>query len=156
MLCRRRPYATNHYEHYFEIPYPGGKKIDHIAIPDFASGAMENLGLITYRETALLLDEKTATHAERNRVAVVVLHELAHMWFGDLVTMDWWNGLWLNESFATFMENLCLSHWKPEWNIWDEFGQSRAMASRVDALRSARTRLKARSTIPMTPSNSST
>jgi puromycin-sensitive aminopeptidase len=129
-------FATNHYEHYFEINYPGGKKIDHIAIPDFASGAMENLGLITYRETALLLDEKTATHAERNRVAVVVLHELAHMWFGDLVTMSWWNGLWLNESFATFMENLCLSHWKPEWKIWDEFGLSRAMASRVDALRS--------------------
>ena len=129
-------YATDHYEKYFEIPYPGGKKIDHIAIPDFAAGAMENLGLITYRETSLLLDEKTATHAERNRVAVVVLHELAHMWFGDLVTMRWWNGLWLNESFATFMENLCLSHWKPEWKIWDEFGQSRAAASRVDALNS--------------------
>jgi puromycin-sensitive aminopeptidase len=129
-------FVTDWYEKYFEIPYPGGKKIDHIAIPDFASGAMENLGLITYRETSLLLDEKTATHAERNRVAVVVLHELAHMWFGDLVTMAWWNGLWLNESFATFMENLSLSHWKPEWHIWNEFGLSRAMASRVDALRS--------------------
>jgi len=129
-------FVTNWYEKYFEIPYPGGKKIDHIAIPDFASGAMENLGLITYRETSLLLDDKTATHAERNRVAVVVLHELAHMWFGDLVTMRWWNGLWLNESFATFMENLSLSHWKPEWHIWNEFGLSRAMASRVDALRS--------------------
>ncbi len=129
-------FATDWYEKYFEIAYAGGKKIDHIAIPDFASGAMENLGLITYRETSLLLDEKTATHAERNRVAVVVLHELAHMWFGDLVTMRWWNGLWLNESFATFMENLSLSHWKPEWHIWDEFGLSRAAASRVDALRS--------------------
>jgi puromycin-sensitive aminopeptidase len=129
-------FATDWYEKYFEIPYPGGKKIDHIAIPDFASGAMENLGLITYRETALLANEKTATHAELNRVAVVVMHELAHMWFGDLVTMSWWNGLWLNESFATFMENLALSHWKPEWNIWDEFGLSRAAASRVDALKS--------------------
>jgi len=129
-------FATDHYEKYFEIPYPGGKKIDHIAIPDFASGAMENLGLITYRETALLLNEKTATHAERTRVAVVVLHELAHMWFGDLVTMGWWNGLWLNESFATFMENLCLDAWQPTWNVWDEFGLSRAAASRVDALRS--------------------
>ena len=129
-------FATDWYEKYFEIAYAGGKKIDHIAIPDFASGAMENLGLITYRETSLLLDDKTATHAERNRVAVVVLHELAHMWFGDLVTMRWWNGLWLNESFATFMENLSLSHWKPEWHIWDEFGLSRAAASRVDALRS--------------------
>jgi puromycin-sensitive aminopeptidase len=129
-------FATDWYEKYFEIAYAGGKKIDHIAIPDFASGAMENTGLITYRETSLLLDDKTATHAERNRVAVVVLHELAHMWFGDLVTMRWWNGLWLNESFATFMENLSLSHWKPEWHIWDEFGLSRAAASRVDALRS--------------------
>lgn len=133
---RAAAFATDHYEKYFEIPYPGGKKIDHIAIPDFASGAMENLGLITYRETALLLNEKTATHAERTRVAVVVLHELAHMWFGDLVTMGWWNGLWLNESFATFMENLCLDAWQPTWNVWDEFGLSRAAASRVDALRS--------------------
>jgi puromycin-sensitive aminopeptidase len=133
---RAAAFATDHYEKYFEIPYPGGKKIDHIAIPDFASGAMENLGLITYRETALLLNEKTATHAERTRVAVVVLHELAHMWFGDLVTMSWWNGLWLNESFATFMENLCLDAWQPTWNVWDEFGLSRAAASRVDALRS--------------------
>jgi puromycin-sensitive aminopeptidase len=129
-------FATDFYEKYFEIPYPGGKKIDHIAIPDFASGAMENLGLITYRETSLLLNENTATQAERKRVAEVVLHELAHMWFGDLVTMKWWNGLWLNESFATFMENLCLSHWKPEWKIWDDFGQSRAAAFRVDALHS--------------------
>lgn len=133
---RAAAFATDHYEKYFEIAYPGGKKIDHIAIPDFASGAMENLGLITYRETALLLNEKTATHAERTRVAVVVLHELAHMWFGDLVTMGWWNGLWLNESFATFMENLCLDAWQPTWNVWDEFGLSRAAASRVDALRS--------------------
>lgn len=129
-------FAIDYYEKYFEIPYPGGKKIDHIAIPDFASGAMENLGLITYRETALLLDEAHATHAERKRVAEVVMHELAHMWFGDLVTMGWWNGLWLNESFATFMENLCLSKWKPEWEIWNDFGLSRAAASRVDALNS--------------------
>lgn len=129
-------FAIDFYEKYFEIPYPGGKKIDHIAIPDFASGAMENLGLITYRETALLLDDKQATHAERKRVAEVVMHELAHMWFGDLVTMSWWNGLWLNESFATFMENICLHHWKPEWEIWNDFGLSRAAASRVDALKS--------------------
>jgi len=133
---RAAAFATDYYEKYFEIDYPGGKKIDHIAIPDFASGAMENLGLITYRETALLLNEETATHAERTRVAVVVLHELAHMWFGDLVTMSWWNGLWLNESFATFMENLCLDAWQPTWNVWDEFGLSRAAASRVDALKS--------------------
>ena len=129
-------FATDWYEDYFGIPYPGGDKIDHIAIPDFAAGAMENLGCITYRETALLVDEKTATHAAKVRVAVVVLHELAHMWFGDLVTMRWWNGLWLNESFATFMENLCLHHWKPEWKVWEEFALHRAAASRVDALKS--------------------
>ncbi|MCA9804604.1 MAG: M1 family metallopeptidase [Cyanobacteria bacterium HKST-UBA02] len=129
-------FATDWYENYFEVPYAGGDKIDHIAIPDFAAGAMENLGCITYRETALLVDEENAPHAAKVRVAVVVLHELAHMWFGDLVTMKWWNGLWLNESFATFMENLCLHHWKPEWKVWEEFALARAAASRVDALRS--------------------
>lgn len=129
-------FATDWYENYFKIKYPGGDKIDHIAIPDFAAGAMENLGCITYRETALLVDENNSPHGNLVRVAVVVLHELAHMWFGDLVTMKWWNGLWLNESFATFMENLCLHHWKPEWNVWEEFALHRAAASRVDALKS--------------------
>lgn len=129
-------FATDWYENYFGINYPGGDKIDHIAIPDFAAGAMENLGCITYRETALLVDEENSPHANLVRVAVVVLHELAHMWFGDLVTMRWWNGLWLNESFATFMENLCLHHWKPEWNVWEEFALHRAAASSVDALNS--------------------
>ena len=129
-------FGLDWYEKYFNIAYPGGDKVDHIAIPDFASGAMENLGAITYRETALLVDEKTAPHAALKRVAEVVLHELAHMWFGDLVTMGWWNGLWLNESFATFMENLCLHHWKPDWNVWEEFALGRAAAARLDALRS--------------------
>lgn len=129
-------FGLDWYEKYFDIGYPGGDKVDHIAIPDFASGAMENLGAITYRETALLVDEKTAPHAALKRVAEVVLHELAHMWFGDLVTMSWWNGLWLNESFATFMENLCLHHWKPDWNVWEEFALGRAAAARLDALKS--------------------
>lgn len=129
-------FGLDWYEKYFGIAYPGGDKIDHVAIPDFASGAMENLGCITYRETALLVDEKTAAHGALKRVAEVILHELAHMWFGDLVTMRWWNGLWLNESFATFMENLCLSHWKPTWNVWEEFALGRAAASRLDALKS--------------------
>ncbi len=129
-------FGLDWYEKYFDIPYPGGDKIDHIAIPDFASGAMENLGCITYRETALLVDEKTAPHSALKRVAEVVLHELAHMWFGDLVTMGWWNGLWLNESFATFMENLCLHHWKPDWHVWEEFSLGRAAAARLDALKS--------------------
>ena len=99
---------------------------------------MENLGAITFRETALLVDESTATHAERERVADVVAHENAHMWFGDLVTMSWWNGLWLNEAFATFMEMLAVDAWKPEWRRWTTFGASRSSALSVDGLRSTR------------------
>lgn len=125
------------FEEYYGIPYPGDK-LDLLAIPDFASGAMENLGAITFRETALLVDERTGTHAERERVADVVAHENAHMWFGDLVTMSWWNGLWLNEAFATFMEMLAVDAWKPEWKRWDAFGVSRAAAFSVDGLHSTR------------------
>ncbi|SPP64378.1 M1 family metallopeptidase [Nitrospira lenta] len=125
------------FEEYYGIPYPGDK-LDLLAIPDFASGAMENLGAITFRETALLVDEHTGTHAERERVADVVAHENAHMWFGDLVTMSWWNGLWLNEAFATFMEMLAVDAWKPEWKRWDAFGVSRAAAFSVDGLLSTR------------------
>ena len=125
------------FEDYYGIPYPGDK-LDLLAIPDFASGAMENLGAITFRETALLVDEQTGTHAERERVADVVAHENAHMWFGDLVTMSWWNGLWLNEAFATFMEMLAVDAWKPEWKRWDAFGVSRAAAFSVDGLLSTR------------------
>ena len=121
-------------EKFIGIPYPGGSKIDFIAIPDFAAGAMENLGCITFRETALLINEKTATHAELKRVAEVIIHELVHMWFGDLVTMTWWTWLWLNESFATFLENLILSFIHPEWNIFNDFGLSRAAAMRLDSL----------------------
>ncbi len=125
------------FEDYYGIPYPGDK-LDLIAIPDFASGAMENLGAITFRETALLVDQLTATHAELERVADVVAHENAHMWFGDLVTMSWWNGLWLNEAFATFMEMLAVDAWKPEWQRWTSFGVSRAAAFSVDGLQSTR------------------
>ena len=106
------------FESYYGIPYPGDK-LDLLAIPDFASGAMENLGAITFRETALLVDQRARTHGELERVADVVAHENAHMWFGDLVTMSWWNGLWLNEAFATFMEMLAVDAWKPEWKRWD-------------------------------------
>src|SRR5262247_1014117 len=125
------------FERYYGIPYPGDK-VDLLAIPDFAAGAMENLGAITFRETALLADEKTASHAELERVADVVAHELAHMWFGDLVTMAWWNGIWLNEAFATFMEMLAVDAWKPEWQRWTTFGASRAAAFSVDGLWSTR------------------
>ncbi|HNV27251.1 MAG TPA: M1 family aminopeptidase, partial [Nitrospira sp.] len=130
-------YSLSFLADYYAIPYPGDK-LDLIAIPDFASGAMENLGAITFRETALLLDQRTATHAEQGRIADVVAHENAHMWFGDLVTMAWWNGLWLNEAFATFMEMLVVDAWKPEWERWTAFGMARAAALSVDGLLSTR------------------
>ena len=129
--------SLSFFESYYGMPYPGDK-LDLLAIPDFASGAMENLGAITYRETALLVDQLSATHGELERVADVVAHENAHMWFGDLVTMSWWNGLWLNEAFATFMEMLAVDAWKPEWKRWDSFGVSRAAAFSVDGLCSTR------------------
>jgi puromycin-sensitive aminopeptidase len=130
-------FSLSHFSSYYGIPYPGDK-LDLIAIPDFASGAMENLGAITFRETALLVDETKATRSELERVADVVSHENAHMWFGDLVTMRWWNGLWLNEAFATFMEMLAVDRWKPEWRRWDSFTVSRAAAMQVDGLQSTR------------------
>ena len=125
------------FEEYYGMAYPGDK-LDLLAIPDFASGAMENLGAITFRETALLVDQQTGTHAELERVADVVAHENAHMWFGDLVTMSWWNGLWLNEAFATFMEMLAVDAWKPEWKRWESFSVARAAAFSVDGLVSTR------------------
>jgi puromycin-sensitive aminopeptidase len=125
------------FEEYYGLPYPGDK-LDLLAIPDFAAGAMENLGAITFRETALLVDEAQATHGELERVADVVAHENAHMWFGDLVTMSWWNGIWLNEAFATFMEMLAVDAWKPQWRRWTSFGVSRAAAFVVDGLHATR------------------
>jgi puromycin-sensitive aminopeptidase len=130
-------YSLKLYEDYYGQPYPGDK-LDLIAIPDFAAGAMENLGAITFRETALLVDESAATHAELERVADVVAHENAHMWFGDLVTMSWWNGLWLNEAFATFLEMVAVDAWKPHWQRWTTFGASRSAALSVDGLYSTR------------------
>src|SRR5437016_7893191 len=129
--------SLSFFERYYGIPYPGDK-LDLLAIPDFASGAMENLGAITYRETALLVDQKSATHGELERVADVVAHENAHMWFGDLVTMSWWNGLRLNAAFATFMDMLAVDAWKPEWQRWGTFNLSRAAALSVDGLHSTR------------------
>ena len=129
--------SLRYFEDYYGLPYPGDK-LDLLAIPDFAAGAMENLGAITFRETALLVDEQAASHAELQRVADVVAHENAHMWFGDLVTMSWWNGIWLNEAFATFMEMLAVDAWKPQWQRWVAFGVSRAAALSVDGLHSTR------------------
>ncbi len=125
------------FEEYYGLPYPG-EKLDLLAIPDFAAGAMENLGAITFRETALLVDAAATSHVELERVADVVAHEIAHMWFGDLVTMVWWNGIWLNEAFATFMEMLAVDAWKPAWERWVTFGVSRAAALALDGLRSTR------------------
>ena len=118
-------YVLHYYNNYFGIPYPL-KKLDLIALPDFEAGAMENFGAITYRETDLLLDPKTASVGAKKEVALVVAHEMAHQWFGDLVPMQWWDNIWLNEGFATWMENKAVAHMHPEWNI-DE-----AVASDLD------------------------
>ena len=126
-------FALRFFTEYFNIPYPGDK-VDLVAIPDFAAGAMENLGCITFRDTALLVDTDQAARSELERVADVVAHELAHMWFGDLVTMGWWEGIWLNEAFATFMEMLCVDAFRPSWDRWIGFAPSREAALAVDAL----------------------
>jgi aminopeptidase N len=109
-------YILHYYNTYFGIPYPL-KKLDLIALPDSEAGAMENFGAITYRESELLLDEKTASVAAKGEVASVVAHEMAHQWFGDLVTMEWWNNLWLNEGFATWMASKAVAVMHPDWNF---------------------------------------
>jgi puromycin-sensitive aminopeptidase len=109
-----------YFNEYFGIPYPL-PKLDHIAIPDFAAGAMENWGAVTYRETALLVDPENSSAGTRQRVAEVVAHEMAHMWFGDLVTMAWWDDLWLNESFATWVGTKAVDWLFPEWSMWTQF-----------------------------------
>jgi len=130
-------HALRYFSSYYGIPYPGDK-LDMIAIPDFAWGAMENLGAITYRETALLVDREKAAQADLMRVADVIAHEIAHMWFGDLVTMKWWNGIWLNEAFATFAEMKCVDAFRPDWKRWLAFSASRASSMHTDALASTR------------------
>ena len=130
-------FALRFFTDYFNVPYPG-EKVDLVAIPDFAAGAMENLGCITFRDTALLVDPDEAARAELERVADVIAHELAHMWFGDLVTMGWWEGIWLNEAFATFMEMLCVDAFRPSWDRWVGFAPSREAALAVDAVHSTR------------------
>ncbi|MBI3743720.1 MAG: M1 family metallopeptidase [Chloroflexi bacterium] len=130
-------FSMRFFAKYYGIPYPA-QKLDLVAVPDFAAGAMENLGCITFRETALLVDRQRATQGELTRVADVVAHEMAHMWFGDLVTMRWWNGLWLNEAFATFMGTSCVAAFKPEWRRWAQFSLERSAAFDVDSLASTR------------------
>ena len=118
------------------MPYPADK-LDHVGIPDFAAGAMENLGLVTYRETALLV-ARESSQVERQRVVSTIAHETAHMWFGDLVTMRWWEGIWLNEAFATFMELLVSDAFEPAWQVWTNFGVDRAAALATDSLHASR------------------
>ena len=108
------------YEKYFGIKYPL-PKLDLIAVPDFAAGAMENWGAITFRETILLYDPKTSSTRTKQFIAEVISHEIAHQWFGNLVTMKWWNDLWLNESFATFMATKFVDKFYPEWDLWNQF-----------------------------------
>ncbi|MEO7397024.1 MAG: M1 family metallopeptidase, partial [Ilumatobacteraceae bacterium] len=126
------------FQHFYDIAYPG-KKVDMVALPDFAAGAMENLGCITYRESLLLIDPDASTQFEQQVVADVISHELAHMWFGDLVTMRWWNGIWLNEAFATFMEVMAVDEFRPDWKRWTNFSLERTDAFEVDSLASTRT-----------------
>lgn len=120
--------AIEFYEDFYQTPYPLPQSLQ-LALPDFSAGAMENWGLVTYREAYLLLDPDNTTLEMKKLVATVVTHELAHQWFGDLVTMEWWDNLWLNESFANMMEYLSVDHLEPNWHIWEMFQTSEAAAA---------------------------
>jgi puromycin-sensitive aminopeptidase len=130
-------FALRWLREFYGIPYPA-EKLDLLAVPDFASGAMENVGAVIFRETGLLVDPAVATQAELVRVADVVAHEIAHMWFGNLVTMRWWNGLWLKEAFATFMEAMTVDAYRPDWRRWATFAAERNLSMDTDGLRSTR------------------
>ena len=134
-----------YYDTYFGIKYPM-PKLDLIAIPDFEAGAMENFGAITYRETDLLVDDEDAINAKKN-VASVVAHEMAHQWFGDMVTMQWWDNLWLNEGFATWMQDKAANDWHPEWNYPQDVAASLDGTLNSDASRTTRT-IRARAETP--------
>jgi len=131
-------YVLHYYDTYFGIKYPM-PKLDMIAIPDFEAGAMENFGAITYRETDLLLDDTHASVGAEREVGLVVAHEMAHQWFGDMVTMEWWNNVWLNEGFATWMENKPIAAWRPDWTMSEEVAHENQGTLDLDARRTTRT-----------------
>jgi aminopeptidase N/puromycin-sensitive aminopeptidase len=131
-------YVLHYYNTYFGIKYPM-PKLDMIAIPDFEAGAMENFGAITYRESDMLLDSSHASVGAQRRVGLVVAHEMAHQWFGDMVTLKWWDNTWLNEGFATWMEAKPLEAWKPEWRMEQEVANDNQATLNLDAQRVTRT-----------------
>jgi len=139
-------YILHYYDEYFGIKYPM-PKLDMVALPDFEAGAMENFGCITYRETDLLIDSRTGAIPAKKRVAEVVAHEMAHQWFGDMVTMQWWDNLWLNEGFATWMESKPIAKWKPEWNFPQDIAQGLDETLNLDAQATTRT-IRAKATTP--------
>ena len=126
--------SIDFYDEYFGVKYPLPKS-DHVALPDFSSGAMENWGLITYRESCLLADPELTSESSRRFIATVIAHELSHQWFGNLVTMQWWNDLWLNESFANMMEYVAIDALQPNWHMWEDFATNEVTAAlRRDSL----------------------
>jgi aminopeptidase N len=130
-------YILSYYDKYFAIKYPYGK-LDLIGLPDFSAGAMENTGCITFREVILLIDEKHGSVGLKKEIASVIAHEMAHQWFGDLVTMKWWDDIWLNEGFATWMETKPVAKWKPEWNYALDEVSGTGQTLNVDSLANTR------------------
>lgn len=134
--------AIEFFNEYYGVPYPLAK-CDHVALPDFSSAAMENWGLITYREAYLLVDPATTSQSMKEVITTVIAHELSHQWFGNLVTMKWWDDLWLNESFANVMEYVATDALFPEWHIWNTFisheGLSALRRDSIPGVQSVRT-----------------
>jgi aminopeptidase N len=130
-------YILQYYDRYFDIKYPYGK-LDLIGLPDFSAGAMENTGCITFREVILLIDQVHGSPELKKEIAEVIAHEMAHQWFGDLVTMAWWDDIWLNEGFATWMESKPVEAWKPEWNVKLDDVSDTGNALNVDSLANTR------------------
>jgi aminopeptidase N len=126
-----------YFNEYYAFKYPFGK-LDIITFPDFEAGAMENAGAITFREASLLIDEKNSSALHRRFVAQTNSHEIAHMWFGDVVTMEWWDDIWLNEGFATWITPKPIEAWKPEWDLRVEEAANTSNSLTVDAMESTR------------------